>query len=104
MFQTKLDVKSVANDLQLNRLASRCEQRQPEGNRDMFDRVRRALLATAAGIAALGLMTGSASSQTKFKAVTTFTVMHRETGSSRTCTARGARAIPDAADAGYRQG
>ena len=41
----------------------------------MFDRGRRAVLATVAGAAVLGLMTGTAFAQTKFKAVTTFTVI-----------------------------
>jgi manganese/iron transport system substrate-binding protein len=41
----------------------------------MFDRVRRATLATAAAVTALGLMTGTAVAQTKFKVVTSFTVI-----------------------------
>lgn len=41
----------------------------------MFDRVRRAVLATVAGVTALGLMTGIAFAQTKFKVVTTFTII-----------------------------
>lgn len=41
----------------------------------MFDRVRQALLAAVTGAAALGLTTGIASAQAKFKAVTTFTVI-----------------------------
>lgn len=41
----------------------------------MFERVRQALLAAMAGVAALGLTAGIASAQPKFKAVTTFTVI-----------------------------
>jgi manganese/iron transport system substrate-binding protein len=41
----------------------------------MFDRCRRVVLATFAGTALLGLMTQAASAQTRFKAVTTFTVI-----------------------------
>lgn len=41
----------------------------------MFDQGRRAVLAAVAGAAVLGLMTGAAFAQTKFKAVTTFTVI-----------------------------
>ena len=41
----------------------------------MFDRGRRVVLATFAGTAVLGLMTQAAFAQTKFKAVTTFTVI-----------------------------
>ena len=41
----------------------------------MFDRGRRVVLTTFAGTALLGLMTGTAFAQAKFKAVTTFTVI-----------------------------
>jgi manganese/iron transport system substrate-binding protein len=41
----------------------------------MFDRVGQALLAAVAGVAVLGLTTGVAGAQAKFKAVTTFTVI-----------------------------
>jgi len=41
----------------------------------MLDRGRRVVLAAVAGATALGLMTGAAFAQTRFKAVTTFTVI-----------------------------
>jgi manganese/iron transport system substrate-binding protein len=41
----------------------------------MFDQVRRAVVAGGAVVTALGLMTGIADAQAKFKAVTTFTVI-----------------------------
>ena len=41
----------------------------------MFDRGRRVVLATVAGAAVLGLMAEAAFAQTRFKAVTTFTVI-----------------------------
>jgi manganese/iron transport system substrate-binding protein len=41
----------------------------------MCDRVRRAVLGLVAGATALGLMTGTAVAQTKFKVVTTFTII-----------------------------
>jgi len=41
----------------------------------MFDRARRATLAMVAAVTALGLMTGTAVTQTKFKVVTSFTII-----------------------------
>ena len=42
---------------------------------DMSDRVRRAVLAMVAGVTALGLLAGTAAAHTKFKVVTTFTII-----------------------------
>jgi manganese/iron transport system substrate-binding protein len=41
----------------------------------MSDRVRRAVVAMVAGVTALGLLAGTAAAQTKFKVVTTFTII-----------------------------
>jgi len=49
--------------------------RMTERSKGMLDRGRRVVLAAVAGATALGLMTGAAFAQTRFKAVTTFTVI-----------------------------
>jgi manganese/iron transport system substrate-binding protein len=64
--------------LQLQNVAGRCELQwcaHHKKGQDMFDQVRRAVVAGGAVVTALGLMTGIAGAQAKFKAVTTFTVI-----------------------------